>query len=90
MNQFALGSKISERTYIDMGTEEGGTQWPDVLNAYDIFLKQNYAPNSDLRFITGCGDAHNETAWKRRLPEFYHYVLNIWDEPNARLKTTAP
>ena len=90
MNQFALGSKISQRTYIDMGTAEGGTQWPDVLNAYDIFLKQGYAPNSDLRFITGCGDGHNEAAWKRRLPEFYHYVLNIWDEPNAIAQREFP
>ncbi len=90
MNQFALGSKISQRTYIDMGTAEGGSQWPDVLNAYDIFLKQGYAPNSDLRFIPGCGDGHNEAAWKRRLPEVFHYLLNVWDEPNAIAQREFP
>ena len=90
MGQFAGSTKISQRTYIDIGTAETTSAWEDTLNAYDVFLKQGYSPNADLRLVWGCGDAHNEAAWKRRLPVIYRYLLNVWDEPNALAQREWP
>ncbi len=81
VNQVAGGTKKPLRVYLDMGTLEGGSYWNDVLKMYDIHLAQQYAHNSDVWFVAGCGDAHNEAAWKARLPAAFRYLLPASEEP---------
>jgi len=39
----------------------------------------------DLQVLVGAGDAHNEAAWKRRLPELLRFLLPLTDGPNRLL-----
>ncbi|MBU1692597.1 MAG: hypothetical protein KKC51_01400 [Verrucomicrobia bacterium] len=69
------------RIYMDMGTEEPSL-WDENMDAYDQLLDNEYAVNADLLLEVGCGHEHNEAAWAARLPDTYHFILSLWDEPN--------
>ena len=90
MAQVSNGAKKPARVYLDMGTAEGGDAWNNYLGFYDVLLKQGYAPNDDMRNVTGCGDQHNEAAWKKRLPVIFRFLLNPWDEPNSLAQREHP
>jgi len=77
------------RIYMDTGTNEGqigtlpgGYYWDDPWDAYNSFLAIGYVPNKDLLMRAGCGDGHNEAAWRARLPMAFRFLLNARDEPN--------
>jgi predicted alpha/beta superfamily hydrolase len=56
---------------------------------FDLYWYLNgfgYVPNSDLRFMIGCGHDHNEWAWATRLPFIYRFLLDVREEPNELLR----
>ncbi len=78
------------RIYMDTGTDEkqvgtlpGGYYWDDPWSAYDSLLAIGYAPGGDLMMSIGCGHAHNEYAWRTRLPDAFRFLLNVRDDPNT-------
>ena len=78
------------RIYMDTGTDEkqvgtlpGGYYWDDPWSAYDSLLAIGYAPGEDLMMRIGCSHAHNEYAWRTRLPDAFRFLLNVRDDPNA-------
>lgn len=79
--QVAGGIKKPLRVYLDMGTAESASDWNNTVSLYDVHLAQGYAPNDDLRFVAGCGQAHNEAAWAARLPAALQYLLPAREEP---------
>lgn len=80
--------KLPLQIYMDIGSAENsasqsdsGVYWNDAMSLYNVYLKAGYAVNSELLFHPECGANHNETAWSRRLPGFFHYALSPWNEP---------
>ena len=69
------------RVHLDMGTGEPQSDFDNCLNMYDTHLMQAYAPNGDLEFTAGCGQAHNEAAWAVRLPQVFDYLLPAREDP---------
>ncbi|MCU0772263.1 MAG: alpha/beta hydrolase-fold protein [Verrucomicrobia bacterium] len=80
MAQVRAGAKGPGQVYLDMGTAETTGAWNDALAYYDTLLLQSYAPGADMRFVVGCGDQHNEAAWKKRLPGVLQFLLDPRDE----------
>ena len=35
--------------------------------------------------MIGCGQDHNESAWRERLPEIYRFLLDVREDPNPLL-----
>lgn len=86
----ASAPKLPLRIYMDIGTSENsasqtdsGVYWSGALRVYNNWLADGYAVNSELLFYPDCGGIHNESAWSRRLPVFYRFMLSPWDEPNT-------
>jgi predicted alpha/beta superfamily hydrolase len=90
MAQLGLRGKKELVKYLDWGSAEGASMWDPGWNAYDLYLQQGYAPNADLLHVIGCGQGHNEAAWRARLPRAFQYLMNIWDEPNALAQKEHP
>jgi predicted alpha/beta superfamily hydrolase len=85
------GSKKPLRVYLDFGTAEPESDWNNALAMYDVHLAQGYSANADVTFVGGCGDGHNEAAWKTRLPQALHYLLPAREEPaELALRETPP
>ena len=61
---------------------DGLSLYDDNFDMYGQLVNFGYAPNVDLRFMIGCGDDHNETAWCRRLPYVFRFLLDVREEPN--------
>ena len=85
------------RIYMDTGTDEnqvgtlpGGYYWDDPWSAYDSLQVVGHVPNEDLMMSIGCGHAHNEYAWRTRLPDAFRYLFNVRDEPNILALHTWP
>lgn len=84
------------RVYLDTGSAEGnvgpgvGDYWHKPWEAYDILLAQGFAPNGDMLMRIGCGAAHNEAAWKARLPEALRFLLDPRDAPNELAMEAYP
>lgn len=84
-------AKLPRRIYIDIGTGEGDDSfWNDTQNAYNVWAGQGYVMNRELRLVVGCGQGHNESAWARRLPGFFHFMLDPWLEPNWLMEELYP
>ena len=81
ITQVNNGTKKTLRVYLDMGTNEGQGVFDDCLSMYDTHLAQNHAVNSDLEFVAGCGQQHNEAAWSARLPTVLKYLLPAREDP---------
>lgn len=80
--QVLNGGKKQFRVYEDFGTAEPADDWNNAQQMYDVHLAQGYAANSEITFVAGCGQAHNEAAWKERFPVMLHYLLPPQEEPN--------
>ena len=80
--QVQNGTKKPIRVYLDFGTAEPSSDWDNALSMYDVHLAQSYSANSDLLFVAGCGQQHNEAAWAARLPTVFHYLLPAREDPN--------
>jgi hypothetical protein len=70
------------RAHLDMGTDEGQSDFDNCLAMYDTHMAQGYALNEEVEFVAGCGQQHNETAWAARLPEVLDYLLPAREDPN--------
>ena len=81
VGQVQNGVKKPLRVHLDMGTNEGQSDFDNCLAMYDIHLAQNYAANGDVEFVAGCGQQHNEAAWSARLPEVFDYLLPAREDP---------
>ena len=73
------------RVYVDWGTEEGGGAggWGAFLDGYDLLTARGLPIGRDLWRVIGCGEGHNEAAWRRRLPEALRFLLPAVEAPNA-------
>ena len=67
--------KPAGRIYLDMGTREGRSYWPDVLRIYQHWVTGGAVIFRDVWFQPGIGAEHNEKAWKERLPAALRFLL---------------
>ncbi len=67
--------KPAGRIYLDMGTREGKSYWPDVIRIYQQWVKGGAVIRRDLWFQPGLRAEHNEKAWRERLPEALAFLL---------------
>ena len=67
--------KPSGRIYLDMGTREGRSYWPDVLRIYQHWVSGGAVIFRDVWFQSGIGAEHNERAWRERLPAALRFLL---------------
>lgn len=67
--------KPAGRIYLDMGTREGKSYWPDGIRIYQQWVKGGAVIRRDLWFQPGIRAEHNEKAWRERLPEALAYLL---------------
>jgi len=63
------------RIYLDMGTREGRSYWPDVIRIYQSWVAGGAVILGDLWFQPGIRAEHNEKAWKERLPAAWRFLL---------------
>jgi len=63
------------RIYLDMGTREGRSYWPDVIRLYQHWVTGGAGIREDLWFQAGIRAEHNERAWKERLPAALRFLL---------------
>ena len=63
------------RIYLDMGTREGRSYWPDVMRIYQHWVTGGAVILGDLWFQPGIRAEHNEKAWRERLPEAFRFLL---------------
>jgi predicted alpha/beta superfamily hydrolase len=77
------------RVYVDVGTQEGPTlanwnyQGRDLHAMYrdgvralrNALIRKGYVLGKSLLYVEAEGDAHNEAAWARRLPNALRYLL---------------
>ena len=77
------------RVWMDVGTGETNISGTDLYQSnFELYWHLNgfgYVPNADLRFRIGCGQDHNESAWRERLPEIYRFLLDVREESNPLL-----
>ena len=82
------------RVWMDVGNiggelDIGGISlYNDNFDLYWYLNGFGHVPNTDLRFMVGCGHDHNEGAWAARLPYVYRFLLDVREEPNDRLSQT--
>jgi predicted alpha/beta superfamily hydrolase len=63
------------RIYLDMGTREGRSYWPDVIRIYRHWVAGGAVILGDLWFQPGIRAEHNEKAWKERLPAALRFLF---------------
>lgn len=63
------------RIYLDMGTREGRSYWPDVIRIYQHWVTGGAVILGDLWFQPGIRAEHNEKAWKERLPAAMRFLF---------------
>ena len=63
------------RIYLDMGTREGRSYWPDVIRMYQHWVHRGAVIWGDLWFQPGIRAEHNERAWRERLPAALRFLL---------------
>jgi predicted alpha/beta superfamily hydrolase len=68
--------KPSGRIYLDMGTREGKSYWPDVIRIYQHWVSGGAVIFRDVWFQPGIRAEHNERAWRERLPEALAFLLS--------------
>ena len=69
--------KPDGRIYLDMGTREGRSYWPDVIRIYQHWVRGGAVILGDLWFQPGICAEHNEKAWKDRLPTALQFLLPL-------------
>lgn len=67
--------KPAGRIYLDMGTREGRSYWPDVIRIYQHWVVGGAVIFRDVWFQPGIRAEHNEKAWKERLPAALRFLL---------------
>jgi len=78
-------SKPDRRIWLDWGSSEGTSMWDYGWPAATTLDGKGMVRGRDLQVMVGAGDAHNEAAWKRRLPELLRFLLPVTDGPNRLL-----
>jgi predicted alpha/beta superfamily hydrolase len=64
------------RIYLDMGTREGRSYWPDVIRIYQHWVTGGSVILRDVWFQPGIRAEHHEKAWRERLPEALAFLLS--------------
>lgn len=67
--------KVDGRIYLDVGTNEGRDTVADVRRMKELLRWKGYRTGRDLAFVVEMGGAHNERAWRRRLPAALPFLL---------------
>jgi len=67
--------KPEGRIYLDMGTREGRSYWPDVIQICQHWVTGGAVILGDLWFQAGIRAEHNEKAWSERLPGALRFLL---------------
>jgi hypothetical protein len=67
--------KPDGRIYLDMGTREGRSYWPDVIRIYQHWVTGGAVILGDLWFQPGIRAGHNKKAWKERLPVALRFLI---------------
>ena len=67
---------LAGKIYLDMGTREGRSYWPDVLRIYQHWVTGGSVILRDVWFQPGIRAEHNEKAWRERLPEALAFLLS--------------
>jgi hypothetical protein len=91
-NRINVEPKQPLRIYTQTGTV-GNPEIPILASTWlvhDYFLKDGYVQNVDLISRIGCGDSHNEASWAKWLPDCFHFLFGIWDEPNLLAQVEHP
>ena len=83
----AVAPKPERRIWLDWGSSEGSSMWNYGWPAAATLDGKGMVHGRDLQVMVGAGDAHNEAAWKRRLPELLRFLLPVTDGPNRLLLT---
>ncbi len=81
----AAAPKPDRRICLDWGSSEGPSMWDYGWPAGETLDAKGMVRGRDLQVMVGAGDAHNEAAWSRRLPELLRFLLPVTDGPNALL-----
>jgi predicted alpha/beta superfamily hydrolase len=84
-NTIASAPKPDRRLWLDWGSAEGASMWDYGSPAAASLDSKGMVRGRDLQVLVGAGDAHNETAWKRRLPDLLRFLLPVTDGPNELL-----
>jgi hypothetical protein len=84
-NTIASAPKPDRRLWLDWGSAEGASMWDYGSPAAETLDAKGMVRGRDLQVMVGAGDAHNEAAWKRRLPELLRFLLPVTDGPNELL-----
>ncbi len=92
MQRINVEPKQPLRIFTEMGTGDSTEQFllPATWYVLDLFLKDGWLPNADLISRIGCGQTHSEGTWQSWLPECYHFLLNLLDEPNRLAQLSHP
>jgi predicted alpha/beta superfamily hydrolase len=81
----AASPKPDRRIWLDWGSSEAASMWTYAWPATESLDGKGMVRGRDLQVMVGAGDAHNEAAWRRRLPDLLRFLLPMTDGPNALL-----
>ena len=81
----AASPKPDRRVWLDWGSAEGASMWDHAWPLTATLDSKGFARGRDLQVMVGAGDAHNEAAWRRRLPGLLRFLLPVTDGPNELL-----
>lgn len=81
----AAAPKPDRRIWLDWGSSEGASMWEYSWPAASTLDSKGMVRGRDLQVMVGAGDAHNEAAWRRRLPSLLRFLLPLTDGPNHLL-----
>ena len=84
-NTIAAAPKPDRRLWLDWGSSEGASMWDYGWPVAEMLDAKGMVRGRDLQVMVGVGDAHNEAAWKRRLPDLLRFLLPVTDGPNDLL-----
>lgn len=84
-NTIGAAPKPDRRIWLDWGSAEGVNMWDYGWPAAETLDAKGMVRGRDLQVMVGAGDAHNEAAWKRRLPDLLRFLLPVTDGPNSLL-----
>lgn len=81
-NAIVAAPKPERRIWLDWGSSEGTSMWDYGWPAATALDAKGMVRGRDLQVLVEAGEAHNEAAWKRRLPELLRFLLPVTDGPN--------
>jgi len=68
----AKAKKVKSKLYFYAGQQESKTMVPDMLQVFGLMNKHSRAK---MKSVIRAGAAHNESAWRKEFPAFYHWMM---------------